>query len=784
MIGDTSFTITPRRGEYQLLDKETGDLVDHTIFRTPTKMGKGVLAVKTVDGNILLGPTSEDIEDKQNTAVTAAGLETVATKETEFFDHVPLQMAITQFTGLRAHGDKGDFIINSPRENFLNFAGIESPGLTSAPAIGLLAEALLFGAEACPAGAALANRAGLAVPLLAPDTLDGQVKADWKPQRTETLSFRTLSLEEKNQWIQKEPAYGRVICRCEEVTEGEILAEIRRNPPAKDIDAVKRRTRAGMGRCQGGFCLPAVCEILAKEWGVPLTAVTKRDGGSYILTGRTKGTETKQSSAHTRRGCRRDRAAAALVRGRGGVYISREKRERRCKQMKYADVAIIGGGPAGMAAALAAREAGAGKVVILERDARLGGILEQCIHNGFGLHRFHEELTGPEYAERYEQMVQAQGITCLCNTMVVDLTQDRRITAVNQVDGYFQIEAKAVVLAMGCREKPRGALATPGTRPAGVMTAGTAQKFVNLQGYLPGREIVILGSGDIGLIMARRMSLEGAKVKAVCEIMQDSGGLTRNIVQCLQDYDIPLLLSHTVTEIHGKERVTGVTISEVDAKLQPIAGTARCISCDTLMLSVGLIPENEISKKAGIAIDAKTKGPIVDEARQTSVRGIFACGNVVKVHELVDFVSAEGARAGAAAAAFALGAAEQNQNACGTASVIDHENLPFRSQEKQTDETTKRETKKPSQEQKKGVKPLQTQPEEGKVVICTVCPMGCRITVDADGMTQGNTCKRGEVYARQEVTEPKRTLTSTIATTDGRFVPVQDRSRDPAEAGA
>ena len=275
MIGDTSFTITPRRGEYQLLDKETGDLVDHTIFRTPTKMGKGVLAVKTVDGNILLGPTSEDIEDKQNTAVTAAGLETVAVKETEFFDHVPLQMAITQFTGLRAHGDKGDFIINSPRENFLNFAGIESPGLTSAPAIGLLAEALLFGAGACPAGAALANRAGLAVPLLAPDTLDGQVKADWKAQRTETLSFRTLSLEEKNQWIQKEPAYGRVICRCEEVTEGEILAEIRRNPPAKDIDAVKRRTRAGMGRCQSGFCLPAVCEILAKEWGVPLTAVTK-----------------------------------------------------------------------------------------------------------------------------------------------------------------------------------------------------------------------------------------------------------------------------------------------------------------------------------------------------------------------------------------------------------------------------------------------------------------------------------------------------------------------------
>ena len=261
MIGDTSFTITPRRGEYQLLDKEAGDLVGHTIFRTPTKMGKGVLAVRTVDGNILLGPTSEDIEDKQDTAVTAAGLAAVAAKETEFFAQVPLQMAITQFTGLRAHGDKGDFIINSPRENFLNFAGIESPGLTSAPAIGLLAEAMVFGPAACPAGAALAERAGLSVPLIRESTLAGEVKAEWRAQRTEGIRFRALSMEEKNAVIRKEPAYGRVICRCEEITEGEILAEIRRNPPAKDIDAVKRRTRAGMGRCQGGFCMPAVCEI-------------------------------------------------------------------------------------------------------------------------------------------------------------------------------------------------------------------------------------------------------------------------------------------------------------------------------------------------------------------------------------------------------------------------------------------------------------------------------------------------------------------------------------------
>ena len=309
--------------------------------------------------------------------------------------------------------------------------------------------------------------------------------------------------------------------------------------------------------------------------------------------------------------------------------------------MRYAEVVIIGGGPAGMAAALAARQAGAREVVIIEREACLGGILEQCIHNGFGLHRFHEELTGPEYAERYENMVREQHITCLCDTMVIDLSADRRVMAVNQKDGYFQIEAGAVVLAMGCREKPRGALATPGTRPAGVITAGTAQKFVNLQGYLPGKEVVILGSGDIGMIMARRMTLEGAHVKAVFEIMPYPSGLPRNIEQCLNDYGIPLYLSHTITDIHGNERVTGVTVAQVDEHMKPIPGTEKEYNCDTVILSVGLIPENELSIDAGVTLDARTKGAVVDEYFQTEKSGFFAAGNVLHVHDLVDFVSME-----------------------------------------------------------------------------------------------------------------------------------------------
>ncbi len=316
--------------------------------------------------------------------------------------------------------------------------------------------------------------------------------------------------------------------------------------------------------------------------------------------------------------------------------------------MKY-EIVIIGGGPAGLAAAIAAYDAGCRSILILERDNQLGGILNQCIHNGFGLHTFGEELTGPEYAARFARQVLDRGIAYKLNTMVLSIGEDKKITAVNRTDGLIEIEATAIILAMGCRERSRGALNIPGFRPAGIYSAGTAQRLVNIEGFLPGRRVVILGSGDIGLIMARRMTLEGAKVLVVAELMPYSGGLKRNIVQCLNDFGIPLKLSHTVVDIQGRERVTGVTIAAVGPDRKPIPGTEIHYDCDTLLLSCGLLPENELSRGMGVTISPVTNGPVVDESLQTSIPGVFAAGNVLHVHDLVDFVSEEAAAAGRAA---------------------------------------------------------------------------------------------------------------------------------------
>ncbi|NBJ91832.1 FAD-dependent oxidoreductase [Parablautia muri] len=421
------------------------------------------------------------------------------------------------------------------------------------------------------------------------------------------------------------------------------------------------------------------------------------------------------------------------------------------------DLIIIGGGPAGMAAALAAYEKGIKDLLILERDKELGGILNQCIHNGFGLHTFKEELTGPEYAVRYMDMVAEKKIPSLLNTMVVDVQGGSPcvVTAMNREQGMFKIEAKAVVLAMGCRERSRGAMNIPGTRPAGVYSAGTAQRYVNIEGRMPGREVVVLGSGDIGLIMARRMTLQGAKVKMVAEIMPYSGGLKRNIVQCLDDFGIPLKLSHTVTQIHGKERVEGVTISKVDDKLNPIPGTEEFVACDTLLLSCGLIPENELSQGAGAQMDDMTSGPVVNAKLETTVQGIFACGNVLHVHDLVDNVSKEAEKAGEFAADYILNGEEDWGEAV---------------------------------RPKIAEKTKCTLPEDrdaGSQLICIGCPVGCLITVnkneDRTLAITGNTCKKGEAYARNEMTAPVRGVTSIIRVEggSGRVVPVKTAGEIP-----
>ena len=614
LVSGVRYSITARRGEYLMLDRDEDGTFSATMFQCPGKMGKGILVSPTVDGTVIVGPTAEDVPDKEDKATTYEGLEKVKAGARRTYPNLPLGKVIAEFSGMRAHETTvGDFILGEAlgAPGFFNAVGVESPGLTSAPAIGVY----LAGQVAERLGASRKNPA-----LISKDV-------SWWPKT------REMKPEELAELVERDPSFGRVVCRCEEVTEGEIRAAIRARVGARTLDGIKRRTRSGMGRCQGGFCTPRLIEILGAELGLPPEA--------FLLSRKTAPLALKAQ------------AAGNGERGTGNEVL---------------DVLVVGAGPAGLAAACAAKEAlrgtgngergTGGNVLVLERDDAPGGILQQCIHNGFGLHRFKEELTGPEYAQRFIDKAALLGIPVVCGTMVLDISPQpdggAKVTAMSPRGGLKIYKTRSVVLAMGCRERPRGALMTPGTRPAGVYTAGTVQRLVNMDGIMPGRRVVILGSGDIGLIMARRLTFSGAKVLACVEIMKKSSGLMRNVVQCLNDYDIPLLLSHTVTDVEGREHVTGVKVSKVDDNLKPIPGTETHYDCDTLVLSCGLIPENELTKKAGIEMDPKTRGPKVDpKTMATSVPGIFAGGNVVRVYDLVDWVSRDSEIAGRSAAAYA-----------------------------------------------------------------------------------------------------------------------------------
>ncbi len=831
LLGDDSFSIRARKGEYLLLDRAAAPLA-RVLFPCPTKLGKGILVSPTVDGNSFAGPTAVDQESKTDTSVTAEGIATLKKAGLKSVPDLDFRKAITLFAGLRAQPSEGDFVIrrSAACPRLVLAAGICSPGFTSAPAIAETVEGLL-----AEAGLALRER------------------ADWNPRRERPVPFRRMDEAQRAAAIAANPLHGRIVCRCETVTEAEIVDAIRRG--ATTLDAVKRRTRAGMGRCQGGFCSPRVMEILSRELSRPWTALTKDGGASRLVVGATRGApagkyagaqdDIASEASHVVRG-----AAAPVIASEASPVIRHSAADDGDGGGEAADVAIVGGGPAGLAAAVAAKQARPeARVVVLERDAAAGGILRQCIHNGFGLHHFGEELTGPEYAGRFVKQAAEAGAEVWTDTMVLSVTKDREVVCMNPARGLVRLRAGAVVLAMGCRERTRGALSIPGTRPAGVFTAGCAQRLVNMEGFLPGRRVVILGSGDIGLIMARRMTWEGAEVKLVAELMPYSSGLNRNIVQCLVDNGIPLKFNHTVTRILGKERVEGVVVAEVDpATRAPIPGTEETIACDTLLLSVGLLPENELTTAAGVALDPVTGGAAVDQDRQTSVPGVFACGNVLHVHDLVDNVTAESLLAGAAAARFALPTGDTRHSS----PVTRHSSRAVRGtgavryvvpQRVAADAEGKIDlyfrvgsVQKPAVCEVRcgGVaiatrrKPVMTPGEMEKITVdaakiagdlevfagssdgagrgapppapaaagkpgettmtCICCPMGCRLTIapkEGGGWTvAGNSCPRGAKYAVQEMEAPERVVTSTVRVEGGAAPLVAAKTASPVPKGS
>ena len=674
MVAPHAFSITPRRGEYNLMDTDMGGLFAHTMFQAPTKAGKGVLVAPTVHGNMLVGPNAVAQSDKDATSTTADGLAGITAAAKKTYPSLNMRGRITTFAGVRATGDTGDFEIGeaSGAPGFFDIACFESPGLTSAPAV------------AVDVAARIAEK------------LNATENPQFNPVLELPALFKNMSEEERRAAIAASSDAGHMLCRCNEVTEADVVAALHTKLPVLCLDALKWRTGATMGRCHGGFCMPELAKVVAREAGIAPSELPKRFVGSRLVAeapenyvelvrnesnravgavsdvvAKPKGAsesseEILRSNAQTNQ-----RRADGLEAGIPSADVEASAPETGAFQVSAAsiaahssrnsleyDVAVIGGGAAGIAAAASAARKGA-SVVLVDRESHQGGILKQCIHNGFGLHRFGEELTGPEYASRELATLEGLNVHVVRDASVLRVKnggEGARDISVEIVSpqGEQTISAGAAVLATGSRERGAGALGTPGTRPAGVFSAGSAQNFMNLQGCAPGSNVVILGSGDIGLIMARRLTFAGARVAGVFEINPTPSGLRRNIVQCLDDFGIPLHTSTTVVGIEGASKLEAVIVSKVDGHYAPIPGTERRIPCDTLLLSVGLIPENALATDAGVALDPMTGGAIVDDNFETSAAGLFACGNALHIHDLVDFVSDEGDHAGASAARRAL----------------------------------------------------------------------------------------------------------------------------------
>ncbi|MCF0104762.1 MAG: FAD-dependent oxidoreductase [Eggerthellaceae bacterium] len=803
MVSEDKFTITPRKGEYILYDTHIGDSFKRTLFQTPTAVGKGILVSPTIHGNLFVGPNSISQESKTDKSTVLYDLNNIVAQAKKTWPKASMLGAITNFAGLRSTGDRGDFVIGQADDapGFFNIACFDSPGLTSAPAV----------AEDISTQVA--------------EYLKADKNKNFDSYREKVPNFRELSSDEQRDLIERDAAWGRIICRCQNVTEAEILTAIHSPVPGTNIDAIKWRTRAGMGRCQSGFCMPVIAEIIARETGIDYAGVSKRGGGSEL-------TYDCNLSQHKY----------------GMAYDSKFKFDKNVGvENQDIDIVIIGGGAAGLSTALGAWEAGARDVLIVDREARPGGILKQCIHSGFGLARFKEELTGPEYAQRDIDAVAKTGVKLWHDSSVIDLGRDTAdslyhiVTVVTADKGVIQLRAKAVCLAMGSRERTRGALSVAGTRPAGLYTAGTAQAFMNLKGQIPGNKIIISGSGDIGLIMARRLALQGAIVEAVLARSAFAGGLRRNIVQCLEDFDIPILYSTSVTKVHGDNRVEGVTVCDTDVKTKlPIPGTERFMECDTLLISAGLIAENELSTNAGLLLDSKTGGIVVDEKFQSEIPGIFSAGNVLHVHDIVDLVSEEGLMAGASAYEYVknFGRHEpetdfikvcdgENVNGCvpqrinktafgklkvafrvckvlrnATISVLVKGNevasrksmilvpaemasIQFDARKIAGANDIVVQVQGASQPDK------ELQGESAKIIdehgsmkmVCVACPMGCSLKAIVDPDTgnisvEGNTCKRGITYAKAEVTRPERMI-SCLVKLGGSLEPLSCRTAAP-----